>query len=412
MSDQIDYDIKTNNGGEEVPLLGLSPFKPSSSPSISLSQHLTLFLSLAADARREALQQADYPLANFLRNIRDHDVGLITPATEFIRRGATFAVRRTVIPDHTDVVFKSCVRGKKKLDDTSITRRLELVLLELRILAHEPLRAHDNIVNLIAVGWEGDARDVFRKWPVLVVEYADLGTLDDYFESRKPSTWPILRKLCYDVAKGLSAIHQCGITHGDLKLGNVLVFSNGDGSVTAKLSDLGGALLDSDDLQTIPMATRPWNCPHTDVSRDSDRLRKSDVYSLGLVIWRIVLNGADPFQNIELFPISIGCPIESANMALEHQKSDDVQFLSMAKKSVLQNNNCSIDHTLLFNIFEVSIRYQEELRDLGRILKLLDPLRSESVKSDLPVSLLIIFADSNLGQGPHHAQLLVLSIEQ
>jgi len=145
----------------------------------SQSQHFTLFLSLAAYIRDKVIETAEPVFGNFLRNVRDHDIGIFTQATLFVGRGASFSVRRTLISEHRDVVLKSTLRGLESTDKRDEARRLEAILLELRVLTHPPLLAHENIVNLLQLGWEGDAVDISRKCPVLVMEYADLGTLGD-----------------------------------------------------------------------------------------------------------------------------------------------------------------------------------------------------------------------------------------
>jgi hypothetical protein len=80
---------------------------------------------------------------------------------------------------------KSTLRSLESLDTRDEARRLEAILLELRVLTRPPLVAHENIVNLLQLGWEGDTVDISGKWPVLVMEYADLGNLANCFD-REP----------------------------------------------------------------------------------------------------------------------------------------------------------------------------------------------------------------------------------
>jgi serine/threonine protein kinase len=58
----------------------------------------------------------------------------------------------------------------------------------------------------------------------------------------------VRKTLCEDVPTVLLVLHQRGIVHGDLKLENSLVFSTNEegSSCRVKLSDFGGALVDSD----------------------------------------------------------------------------------------------------------------------------------------------------------------------
>jgi serine/threonine protein kinase len=319
--------------------------------------------------RVEAVASADPALVNFLNNLRDHDIDIFSTATLYVGRGATFAVRRTVLPEHHDVVFKTTLRSLDRIDKTDEARRLEALLLELRVLTHPPLRDHDNIVKLLQVGWEGDAVDVSRIWPVLVMEYADLGTLVDYFDREPETPWTARRMFCQDVANGLLALHHCGIVHGDLKLENVLVTSTKDEGrlVRAKLSDFGGALLDSDTSESVRMATPPWNAPEWRIARPRNQLINSDVYSLGLLIWQIVLNGRNPFDDAELFtPLSTR---RGFLARLDEEKAMDSLFLSKAKQSVAKWS-VDGDQALISNIFDVSIRVDEAERHLDRVVDL------------------------------------------
>jgi len=338
--------------------------------SQSESQHFTVFLYLAAELRDEIIKTAEPAFRNFLRYVRDHDIGLLSTATIFVGRGASFSVRRTLIPEHRNVVFKSSLQTLYRPDKSDEARRLDAVLLELRVLTHPPIRTQENIVDLLQIGWEGDLIDISRKWPVLVMEYADLGSLVDYFDREPELPWSVLKMLCEDVARGLLALHHCGIVHGDLKLANVLVFSTDEEGrpSRAKLSDFGGALLDSDTLESMPMPTPPWNAPESAVDRPRVRLISSDVYSLGLRIWRIILNGKNPFEDSELFP---ACPTRKESFArLDVEKGQDSLFLGKAKRS-LTNWGRDVDQQLIFKVFDASIRTDEMDRDLNRVVDLL-----------------------------------------
>ncbi|KAJ7262123.1 hypothetical protein C8J57DRAFT_1633740 [Mycena rebaudengoi] len=63
-------------------------------------------------------------------------------------------------------------------------------------------------------------------FPMLVLEYAQFGSLALLQGTSDPFPSSVKKKLCHDVSKGLVILHACGITHGDLKHENVLVFRN------------------------------------------------------------------------------------------------------------------------------------------------------------------------------------------
>ncbi|KAJ7699134.1 serine/threonine protein kinase japonica group [Mycena olivaceomarginata] len=206
------------------------------------------------------------------------------------------------------------------------------ILLEIRALLHEPIRYHPNIVRLFGFSWGGSlgTRSTF---PALVLEYAEFGSLADLQTSAlNPFSFIVKKKLCHDVAKGLAILHACGIVHGDLKHDNVLVFRNkakGAGAVayTAKLADFGGSAMDIQAAadRFLPSGTPPFEAPEARNGLDGEGLKCTDVYSLGLLVWRVILDGENPF----------GIPLLSGHTPaqIEDLKRFDV-LLPIARDSV------------------------------------------------------------------------------
>ncbi|KAG8533855.1 uncharacterized protein KY384_001596 [Bacidia gigantensis] len=354
----------------------------SSSPTIRRSQHFTLFLSLASSIRDSIIESGEPDFSNFLANIRDHDVNMFTLKTDFVGRGATFSVRRTTMEEHQNVIFKSSLRTSARHKDQDEFQRLDIILRELRVLTHSPIRDHKNIVKLFAVGWEGDPSDSFSKWPVLVQEYAEIGTLADYFEYEPNLGFSVKLGLCTDVAAGILALHNSSIVHADLKVENVLVFAATAGDcVTAKLSDFGTAMLPSDSTRPPSNLTRPWNAPEWQEEHPHALRCQSDVYSLGLLIWRIALNGKDPFKLTAFF--SLPSLPRRYYAAIEVQKKGDREFLSKVKASVEQHFDDD-ERAIFAALFDATIRTDMDNRSLHRAVNILcqhlDP-RQEVVQS-------------------------------
>jgi len=108
------------------------------------------------------------------------------PST-IIGRGATFIAKKIFVPcghgggEEREMKARFVVTKTPRITSRAeqagagIQRRLRHVLFELRVLSHEPIMFHPNVVRLLGISWEDDLFDVKVKWPSLVLEYADAG---------------------------------------------------------------------------------------------------------------------------------------------------------------------------------------------------------------------------------------------
>jgi serine/threonine protein kinase len=184
------------------------------------------------------------------------------------------------------------------------------ILFELRALLHEPIRYHPNIVRLLGIQW-GLSPISESAFPVLIMEHASFGTLKTLQSSNTSLPLPVKQKLCYDVGRGLSALHSSGIVHGDMKHENVLIFpferrgSNRgrnnanppyDIPYTAKLADFGGTVMDMKAGETRKLETWTWPFQAPEVNDNHlltrDGMMLTDVYSFGLLVWRAFEDGS------------------------------------------------------------------------------------------------------------------------
>ena len=118
------------------------------------------------------------------------------------------------------------------------------LIKDLEVMHHPPLANHENILRLLGYRW-GLSED--STLPCLVTEYADQGTLREFLRNMIINV-ALRLKFCGYIALGLHAMHLCGVSHGDLKLENVLVFREPDqldsivGQYSAKLVSRTNAL--------------------------------------------------------------------------------------------------------------------------------------------------------------------------
>jgi serine/threonine protein kinase len=196
---------------------------------------------------------------------------------------------------------------------------MKAALMELYCLVHEPLREHPNIINLLGVAWGSNYFDPSHRLPVLVVEYADHGTLAQLQE--KKDLGPDIRHcLAVNIGEGLKMLHRCGIIHGDVKSENILIFAHSEREFIAKLSDFGFSVIGEAASAEVDVGgTRPWKAPEAKSAVPKHLLQATDIYSYGLLLWRLATDGKDPFR----FWVSSNLRGEAYLEELERIKEDD-----------------------------------------------------------------------------------------
>ena len=144
---------------------------------------------------------------------------------------------------------------------------------------------HDHVLDVYETG-ELDG------CPYIAVRFVAGGTLADLDQS---TSLEQKVRLVAQVAEGLHAAHREGLLHGDVKPSNVMVEETPDGELRAWIGDFGIATeiesSDSDDdgLAGTPQFMAPERLHGDRASAD----RRSDVFSLGVTLHRI-LTGAPP----------------------------------------------------------------------------------------------------------------------
>jgi len=189
-------------------------------------------------------------------------------------------------------------RTKKGIFGTQ-SSALRSLISELRIRAHPPLRSHPNIVDLKGVAWDFENDDEKKPRPLLIEEFAIHRSLETFWEKENLVRMPFKVKanLCKDIAEGISALHACGVVHGDVKPGNILIFNaTGDrGPFMAKLTDFGHSVCRFEGRQSLPAWTPSWSAPEADPNFPTvapmsfDDMAATDIYSYGLVLVSITI---------------------------------------------------------------------------------------------------------------------------
>ncbi|EXX66379.1 uncharacterized protein OCT59_024435 [Rhizophagus irregularis] len=155
------------------------------------------------------------------------------------------------------------------------------------------LISHDNIINFygITISDQENQSDDIKKYH-LVMEYADSGSLNNYLkENFEKLVWEDKLKFAYQLASAVSCLHDEDIIHRDLHSNSVLV--NQD---TIKLADFG--LSKRIEASTKKKKDLFGVVPYIDPKKFSNKSyslnKKSDVYSIGVLLWEIS-SGKPPF---------------------------------------------------------------------------------------------------------------------
>jgi serine/threonine-protein kinase len=153
---------------------------------------------------------------------------------------------------------------------------------------------HPNIVSISYFGQMDDGRFY------LVMEYVPGVSMGEALATLGPEPMPLPRalRILDQIAAGLSAAHDAGMIHRDIKPDNVLLKETMGGEEQVKMLDLGLAKLLQDCEQVAPtpqgdiFGTPAYMSPEQTVGEPVDF--RSDVYSYGVVAFEL-LTGQVPF---------------------------------------------------------------------------------------------------------------------
>lgn len=141
---------------------------------------------------------------------------------------------------------------------------------------------HRNIVQVYAFGR-------VKEQPYFVMELLEGERLDEMMEGGKQVSEIRVLEIALDVANGLDAANQAGLTHGDIKPANILMNEHG----VAKVVDFGLAKFMEPGAEIEVWGTPYYIAPEKARKKGEDS--RSDQYSLGGTLFH-ALAGQPPFD--------------------------------------------------------------------------------------------------------------------
>src|SRR5690554_1345940 len=163
--------------------------------------------------------------------------------------------------------------------------------------------SHTNIIAYYGLDYihGQDAMGRQTSHPVLIMEYAEGGTLSDFLKTNPDKA--TIGRLIRDISLGMGYLHSEGILHRDLKPANILITKNRRGEPVAKITDFGISrdLLTDKTLEqsfTEGVGTPHYMAPEQFFKKtyglNGELSARTDIWALGVGVYRM-LTGRLPF---------------------------------------------------------------------------------------------------------------------
>lgn len=196
-------------------------------------------------------------------------------------------------------VIKTVITKKNQKDLEELTAKPHFeAILSLRI-------SHPNLVQTFKHGERAlelkKAQKVYETW--IVQEWCDGGTLQSICNEARMEGKRLLESLeiFLEISRAGQYLHEIGLIHGDLTSNNILLKSMPiSKGFICKVCDFGLCRIlgdDSEEIKTNSLGTLSYMPPEVLQSQDHSLTRKTDVYSLGMIVW-IVLTGKAPYPGL------------------------------------------------------------------------------------------------------------------
>ncbi|MBR6220942.1 MAG: protein kinase [Clostridia bacterium] len=190
--------------------------------------------------------------------------------------------------------------------------------------------SHENIVNMLDVGIDGDLR-------YIVMEYVDGQTLKDMIRQRGTIHPDTAIRMTIRILAAVDHAHRNGIVHRDIKPQNILVDNQG----RVKVADFGIARLKASQTTHIEEGASSGSALGSvhyfspEQARGEIADEKSDLYSVGVVMYEM-LTGQVPFDGETSVSVALKHLSEAPRSMRDHQEGiskalDEVVMRALCK---------------------------------------------------------------------------------
>ena len=190
--------------------------------------------------------------------------------------------------------------------------------------------SHENIVNMLDVGIDGDMR-------YIVMEFVDGQTLKDMIRQRGTIHPDTAIRMTIRILAAVDHAHRNGIVHRDIKPQNILVDNQG----RVKVADFGIARLKASQTTTLEEGSTTGSALGSvhyfspEQARGEVADEKSDLYSVGVVMYEM-LTGQVPFDGETSVSVALKHVSEAPKSMRDHQEGiskalDEVVMRALCK---------------------------------------------------------------------------------
>ncbi|PKK60142.1 kinase-like protein, partial [Rhizophagus irregularis] len=240
--------------------------------------------------KRPSISLVFNKLVEMNKNSASQFINLIKKHTRIINRNELSDMEK-IDGGHFGIISKATWKDtkvicKKLVNNESICNKpIEALRHELEM--HRRLDFCQRIIRILGISLDESTKEYS-----LIIQYADSGNLRKYLENNFSTlTWNDKIKLAYQITEGIKFLQGEKILHRDLHSGNIVVHQG-----EAKIIDLG--IAKSTETHTNIHSGVFGSLPYIDPKILEDHTYKynykSDIYSLGVLMWELS-SGKPPF---------------------------------------------------------------------------------------------------------------------
>jgi serine/threonine-protein kinase len=204
--------------------------------------------------------------------------------------------------------------------------------------------SHPNIIKVTDLIDEGDT-------VAFVMEYIQGESLKEYLNNKGKLSVDKIKDIFSQMLDGVGYVHEQNLVHRDIKPSNFMISQNGQ----IKLLDFGIAKntdkQSSDYTQTgttQSMGTPMYMSPEQ-VKSTKDVTLQSDIYSLGVVLWQMVM-GVKPYDTNTTSTFELQTKIVTEKLRLTGTSFDKIIEVATAKEINNRYKNCKEIKSKLDNL--------------------------------------------------------------